>query len=434
LDNLDSKLNNQVAILICGHGSRNKLAITEFQELTKLIQKRYPNILVEYGFLEFAKPSIVDALDKLKDNSIKKIIAIPAMLFAAGHVKNDIPSLLMNYSSKTGIEIIYGRELGINNLMISAACERVKDVFKQNNTLKPEESLLVVVGRGSSDPDANSNVSKITRMIVEGIGLGWGETVYSGVTFPLVEPGLKNVVRLGYKNIIIFPYFLFSGVLVTRIKRQSDLVAINNPNISFIHAKYLASQSYVVDTFVERIEEILNDEGNNFMNCSTCKYRSNLFGFEKEVGMVQESHHDHVEGLGISCDLCDPECNGACEIQNQIPTHNQEKLETAVQEQQELLEVKEMEYQFIIEKSKELEEKLDAARADNEELTKKFAKYDIETWGMQDPDRTAETINNAVADVNRCIEISTGGEITEEDKDNKQCPEIIKGKLNETTD
>ena len=118
MDNLESKLNNQVAILICGHGSRNKLAITEFQELTKLIQKRYPNILVEYGFLEFAKPSIVDALDKLKDNSIKKIIAIPAMLFAAGHVKNDIPSLLMNYSSKTGIEIIYGRELGLSLIHI----------------------------------------------------------------------------------------------------------------------------------------------------------------------------------------------------------------------------------------------------------------------------------------------------------------------------
>ena len=81
----------------------------------------------------------------------------------------------------------------------------------------------------------------------------------------------------------------------------------------------------MVDTFVERIEEILNNEGKNFMNCSTCKYRSNLFGFEKEVGMTQESHHDHVEDLGISCDLCDPECNGACEIENQIPIHNQEK-------------------------------------------------------------------------------------------------------------
>jgi len=326
LDNLDSKLNNQVGILICGHGSRNKLALSEFQKLTTFIQRRYPTILVEYGFLEFAKPSLTDALEKLKNNSIKKVIAIPAMLFAAGHVKNDIPSLLMNYSKKTNMEIIYGRELGINNLMISAACERVKDVFKKDNSLKPDESLLVVVGRGSSDPDANSNVSKITRMIVEGVGLGWGETVFSGVTFPLVEPGLKNAVRLGYKNIIIFPYFLFSGVLVTRIKRQSDLVAIENPNISFTHAKYLSSHPYVVETFVERIEEIFNNESNNFMNCSLCKYRSNLFGFEKEVGLVQESHHDHVEGLGISCDLCDPECNGACEIQNQSTSDYQAKL------------------------------------------------------------------------------------------------------------
>mgnify|MGYP001491803205 CR=1 FL=1 len=325
MDILDSNLNKQIGILICGHGSRNKLAIKEFQELTRFIQKRYPSILVEFGFLEFAKPSLTDALDKLRNNSIKKVIAIPAMLFAAGHVKNDIPSLLMNYAKKTDIEIIYGRELGINNLMISAACERVKEVFKKNNSITPEESLLVVVGRGSSDPDANSNVSKITRMLVEGVGLGWGETVFSGVTFPLVEPGLRNVVRLGYKNIIIFPYFLFSGVLVTRIKRQSDLVALDNPHVDFHEAKYLSSHKYVVETFVERIEEILNDESNNFMNCSLCKYRSNLFGFEKEVGLVQESHHDHVEGLGLSCDLCDSECSGACETNSQssIDDHNQ---------------------------------------------------------------------------------------------------------------
>ena len=332
MDTLDLNLNKQIGILICGHGSRNKLAIKEFQELTILIQKRYPTILVEYGFLEFAKPSLTDALDKLRNNSIKKVIAIPAMLFAAGHVKNDIPSLLVNYARKTDIEIIYGRELGINNLMISAACERVKEVFKKNNSLSPQESLLVVVGRGSSDPDANSNVSKITRMVVEGIGLGWGETVFSGVTFPLVEPGLRNVVRLGYKNIIIFPYFLFSGVLVTRIKRQADLVALDNPNISFIDAKYLSSHPYVVDTFVERIEEIINDENNNFMNCSLCKYRSNLFGFENEVGLIQESHHDHVEGLGISCDLCDPECNGACETKSFISSDDQNNSDLLVKE------------------------------------------------------------------------------------------------------
>ena len=103
LDNLHLKLNNQVAILICGHGSRNKLAITEFQELTKFIQKRYPNFLVEYGFLEFAKPSLVDALDKLRDLSIKKVIAIPAMLFAAGHVKNAVSYTHLTLPTTRGV-------------------------------------------------------------------------------------------------------------------------------------------------------------------------------------------------------------------------------------------------------------------------------------------------------------------------------------------
>ena len=317
MDKDGSNIKNHFGILICGHGSRNKLAIEEFKDLTLSIKDRYKGIDVEYGFLEFAQPSLVDALDKFKKKGITKVLAVPAMLFAAGHVKNDIPSVLNSYSKKNNIEIVYGRELGINNLMVSAACERVKDVFMQNIELKPSDSVLVVVGRGSSDPDANSNVCKITRMIVEGLGMAWGETVYSGVTFPLVEPGLNHIVKLGYKNVIIFPYFLFSGVLVTRIKRQRDSVALKNPNLAFYDAKYLSSHPHVVDTFEERINEILYKKNNADMNCSLCKYRSNLFGFESEVGLTQVSHHDHVEGLGISCDLCVSECNGSCELEIQ---------------------------------------------------------------------------------------------------------------------
>ena len=112
-------LNKRTGILICGHGSRNKLAIKEFQELTRFIQQRFPSILVEYGFLEFAKPSLTDALDKLRNSSIKKVIAIPAMLFAAGHVKNDIPSLIMNYAKKKDIEIIYCKPLSSSNTILS---------------------------------------------------------------------------------------------------------------------------------------------------------------------------------------------------------------------------------------------------------------------------------------------------------------------------
>jgi sirohydrochlorin cobaltochelatase len=34
------------------------------------------------------------------------------------------------------------------------------------------------------------------------------------------------------------------------------------------------------------------------MNCSLCKYRTQVLGFEAEVGLPQESHHHHVEGAG----------------------------------------------------------------------------------------------------------------------------------------
>ena len=115
------------------------------------------------------------------------------------------------------------------------------------------ETLLVVVGRGASDPDANSNVSKVTRILWEGFGFGWAETAYSGVTFPLVEPGLEHAAKLGYKRIIVFPYFLFTGILVQRIYDATDEVAARHPGIEFIKAPYLNDHPAVIDTFVERV-------------------------------------------------------------------------------------------------------------------------------------------------------------------------------------
>ena len=45
------------------------------------------------------------------------------------------------------------------------------------------------------------------------------------------------------------------------------------------------------------------------MNCALCKYRSNLLGFESEVGHEQISHHHHVEGcLDICLDCGVEEC------------------------------------------------------------------------------------------------------------------------------
>ena len=301
----------RLGVLVCGHGSRNRRAVEEFAELVDGLKLRLPGIPVEYGYLEFARPILRDGLERLRSEGVERILAVPAMLFAAGHAKNDIPAVLNSYSAETGVSIDYGRELGVDRLMIRAAAARVKEALGDSDSVPINESLLVVVGRGSSDPDANSNVTKITRMLVEGLGFGWGETIYSGVTFPLVEPGLRHVVKLGFRRIIVFPYFLFSGVLVSRIRQHTELVAKDHPEVEFISAGYLGDHPFVVDTFQDRIAEVL--DGETSMNCSLCKYRAQLIGFEKEVGLAQESHHHHVEGLSESCTICEQECTGACQ-------------------------------------------------------------------------------------------------------------------------
>ena len=285
-------------IMICGHGSRDEGAVAEFEKLAQGIRRRSNGIPVEYGFLEFATPVIKDGLAALVNQGVTDVLAVPGMLFAAGHAKNDIPSVLNTWSAENdAIDIRYGRELAIDPKMLKAAADRIQEALDSAIDDVPlEETMLVVIGRGASDPDANSNVAKVMRMLWEGFGFGWGETAYSGVTFPLTEPGLEHAVKLGYRRIVVFPYFLFTGVLMRRIYDYTDVVAERHPDIEFIKAPYLNDHPMVIETFMERIDEI--QRGENNMNCQLCKYREQVLGFEMEVGLAQESHHHHVEGIG----------------------------------------------------------------------------------------------------------------------------------------
>ncbi len=318
----------RTGVMICGHGSRSQAAVDEFASLARELPPLLPaDWAIDYGYLEFANPVIRDGLDRLRAAGCDRILAVPGMLFAAMHAKNDIPTVLSTYAATHGIDVSYGRELGVDPKMIAAAADRVMDAVRAADAAEGPvpltETCLVVIGRGASDPDANGNVAKVARMLHEGLGFGWCETGYSGVTFPLVEPCLRHVVRLGYRRVVVFPYFLFTGVLIDRIYGFTDRVAADHPDIAFVKAGYLGAHPQVLATFAERATEQV--EGVPPPNCQMCKYRTQVLGFEAEVGAVQESHHHHVEGQGASapgsnvadCPLCDDFCTGLCRLEAQ---------------------------------------------------------------------------------------------------------------------
>jgi len=293
------------AILFVGHGSRDNEAVEEFYQLAGHFRKRFPDRLVETGFLEFAKPIIAEGIEALKAKGATQIQAIPGMLMAGGHAKNDIPSELNALQQEYDISIEYGTELGVNAKMVQAAQARIEESEVELKTLlsksstneyKREDTLLVVVGRGASDADANSNIAKITRILEEGMGFGWATTCFSGVTTPLVPDCLERAHGLGFKQVIIFPYFLFTGRLVKKIYQWADDYAAKYPSVAVVKAPYLNDHPKVIDTFVERFEQI--SAGNPNMNCQLCQYRVQIVGAEHKVGTPQESHHHHVQGIG----------------------------------------------------------------------------------------------------------------------------------------
>jgi sirohydrochlorin cobaltochelatase len=292
----------KIGVMVCGHGSRDVEAIDEFSAVAQGIARRLPDYPVESGFLEFARPIIRDGLEKLRQKGVEHILAVPGMLFAAGHVKNDIPSVLNEYRAEfPDLKIEYGRDLAVDTRLLRAARERIEQAEKVSSRRVPRaETLLMVVGRGTSDPDANSNIAKVARMLWEGMGFGWAEVCYSGVTFPLVGPGLEHAAKLGYRRIVVFPYFLFTGVLVKRIYAIADEMAEKHPDIEFLKAPYLNDHPLVLDAFADRVREILT--GDNRMNCQMCKYREQVIGFEAEVGLPQAGHHHHVQGIGTDAD------------------------------------------------------------------------------------------------------------------------------------
>src|SRR5215472_13112158 len=212
------------AVLICGHGSRDSEAIAEFELVAAALRPRLPEFDFATGYLEFAQPTIRDGLAVLAARGARRILAIPGMLFAASHVKNDLPWEMNTFmADNPGVEVRLGRDLAIDPKLLRAASDRIAAAADPD--IARAKTLLVVVGRGTNDPDANSNISKLARMLWEGLGFGWAEVAFSGVADPRLDAALARSAGLGFRRIIVFPYFLFTGVLVKRIYAQTDEVA-----------------------------------------------------------------------------------------------------------------------------------------------------------------------------------------------------------------
>lgn len=275
------------AILFVGHGSRDSEGNEEIRVFVKnLTPKLDSNVLVETCFLEFEKPGVPEGLDACVRKGASHVVVIPIMLLQAGHSKIHIPACLDEAREKyPNIRFTYGKPIGIHEKAIEICKSRLveagEDLEKAN-----EDTAVILLGRGGSDRDANSDLYKITRLLWESMNYRIVEPSFMGVTAPLIDVGVDRCVKLGAKKVVILPYFLFTGILIKRLQNMIHEFKRQYPEIDFVLAEYFGFHEKLEEILLDRVAEAL--QGEVKMNCDTCVYRIDAMEF---IG--HHHHHDH---------------------------------------------------------------------------------------------------------------------------------------------
>ncbi|MEU9443434.1 sirohydrochlorin chelatase [Streptomyces sp. NPDC048304] len=290
------------ALLIAGHGTRDDAGAEAFRDFVRRLQLR-SDMPVAGGFIELSAPPLGEAVADLVARGVRRFATVPLMLVSAGHAKGDIPAALAREKERhPGISYTYGRPLGPHPALLSVLERRLDEVL---GSVPRSEVTVLLVGRGSTDPDANAEVFKAARLLWEGRGYAGVETAFVSLAAPDVPSGLDRCRALGARRIVVLPYFLFTGILPDRVRRQTEEWAAAHPETEVRSAEVIGPEPELLDLVLERYAEAV--KGDLRMNCDSCVYRIALPGFEDKVGLPQQPHyhpdddghgHDHGHGHG----------------------------------------------------------------------------------------------------------------------------------------
>ncbi len=278
-------------LLIVGHGTRDAAGVAGFAELVRLVAEQADaQVPVRGGFIELSPPPLREAVTELADLGATDLDVVPLVLVAAGHAKGDIPAALAREQQRRpGLRVRYGRPLGPHPILLELLDQRLGEVVSVSERAL---TTVVLVGRGSTDPDANAEHVKVARLLQEGRGLAGVEPAFISLAEPGVPAALERARRLGAERIVVLPYFLFDGVLPSRTREQALDWAGEHPKLDVRCADVIGPEPALAQLVIERAEEAR--AGDIRMNCDTCLYRIALPGFEHRVGAEQHPH-DHPD-------------------------------------------------------------------------------------------------------------------------------------------
>jgi sirohydrochlorin ferrochelatase len=240
------------AILYVCHGSRVAKARAEAGDFVKRCKANIDVPIQELCFIELAYPDIITGIDICVQKGATRIVVLPILLLSAGHAKHDIPEAIRQAKQRhPHLEIVLGKPFGVHETMIDIVVDRIKEQAVPLD----HESMILLIGRGSSDPDTKRDIAAIAKLLQERTNVPRVDICFLAAIRPTLEDGLYEASCSSYKKIFVVPYLLFTGVLMKTIEKK--LRSFQSSYKQWILCNYLGYHPFLQNMMKENAEALL---------------------------------------------------------------------------------------------------------------------------------------------------------------------------------
>lgn len=287
---------NAETILLVGHGSREASGNDEILAFAQQWRERQPGWSIEVCFIEFSEVTLSEGLRRAAVRS-PRVIVVPLILNAAGHVKMDIPQAIDAARLRFPlVQFLYTPQLTACDALLSIVKRRLKTAMKTLDMPDPTTTGVILLGRGSSDRHANGEMAKMARWLMEETDHELVDVAFTGITYPRLEKAAQRQSLLGMTQIVVLPYYLFNGTLVSRIKRQVEHLKTQYPTLRFTSTNYFGFEREIFEVLEQRVRDVRSNAPAALMPCDGCKFRD--FAVTHGQGGHHHDdaaphHHDH---------------------------------------------------------------------------------------------------------------------------------------------
>lgn len=289
-------------ILLVGHGSREPGGNEEIETFADQWRKRLPACRIEVCFIEFASVMLHMGLRRAAHGA-QRVLVLPLILNAAGHVKMDIPQAIDSARLDCpGVQFLYAPHLSACDPILALLKRRLRQAMLSLDMPDPRNTGVVLLGRGASDRQANGDVAKMARWLLEDGDHDLVDVAFTGITHPRLERVVQRQGQQLMTQIVVLPYYLFSGTLISRIKRQVEHLRLQYPHLRFALADYFGAEPEIFELLEQRAQDLRTNAPAALMPCDGCKYREiaitlghggHHHGAEPHVHAHEDGHVDH---------------------------------------------------------------------------------------------------------------------------------------------